>query len=218
MQVVSGAFGHEKVHFEAPSASRLAQEMASFLAWFNAGAALDPFLLAGVAHLHFVTVHPFEDGNGRIARAISDLSLALADGCPDRFYSMSTQIYAERKSYYAELERAQGGQVDITAWLAWFLSCLLRAISAGEVAIGGVLRKARVWLGLRDRGVNQRQRVVLNRLLGDFQGFLTTAKYTKLAHCSADTAQRDIRELATWGALVQNDGGGRSTSYRIREP
>jgi Fic family protein len=215
MQVVSGAFGKEKVHFEAPVAERLPSEMARFLQWFNAPTGLDPVLRAAIAHLWFVTVHPFEDGNGRIARAIADMLLALADGTPDRFYSMSSQIEAERKDYYLELEAAQKGGLDLTRWLAWFLGCLDRAIEGADTALATILNKARVWQRLQPHPVNERQRRVLNRLLDGFQGSLTTSKYAKLARCSADTALRDIQELLERGVLVQNQGGGRSTSYRL---
>lgn len=218
MQVVSGALGQEKVHFEAPDASRLDEEMANFLAWFNDEDSLDPVLKAGIAHFHFVTIHPFEDGNGRIARAIADLALARADGMKERFYSMSSQIEAERSDYYARLEIAQRGGLDITTWLEWFLGCLDRAVAGAETILAGVLRKGRLWRQLSGRAVNERQRLVVGRLLDDFEGFLTTSKYAKLAKCSADTALRDIRELVEWGALVQNAAGGRSTSYRLEEP
>jgi Fic family protein len=215
MQVVSGAFGKEKVHFEAPVAERLPSEMARFLRWFNEPTGLDPVLRAAIAHLWFVTVHPFEDGNGRIARAIADMVLARADGTPDRFYSMSSQIEAERKDYYLELEAAQKGGLDLTRWLAWFLGCLDRAIEGADTALVTVLNKARVWQRLQPHPVNERQRRVLNRLLDGFQGNLTTSGYAKLARCSADTALRDIQELLERGVLVQNQGGGRSTSYRL---
>ena len=218
MQVVSGPIGKERVHFQAPAAERLNAEMNRFLAWFNEPAAIDPVLKAGLAHFWFVTIHPFEDGNGRIARAIADLTLARADGIKERFYSMSAQIEAERKTYYSELEQTQRGELDVTAWLGWFLECLGRAIAASEERLASVLRKARLWERINRRPVNERQRLVINRLLGDFQGFLTTSKYAKLAKCSADTALRDMRELLEQGVLVQNPGGGRSTSYRLAEP
>lgn len=218
MQVVSGALGQEKVHFEAPDASRLEEEMANFLEWFNNEDSLDPVLKAGIAHFHFVTIHPFEDGNGRIARAIADLALARADGMKERFYSMSSQIEAERSDYYLRLEIAQRGGLDITTWLEWFLGCLDRAVAGAETVLAGVLLKGRLWRQLSGRAVNDRQRLVVERLLNDFEGFLTTSKYAKLAKCSADTALRDIRELVEWGALVQNAAGGRSTSYRLLVP
>jgi Fic family protein len=215
MQVVSGPMGRERVHFQAPSAERIDSEMQRFLAWFNGGADLDPVLKAAVAHFWFVTVHPFEDGNGRIARAIADMALARSDATHERFYSMSAQIEAERKEYYLQLESAQRGSTDITAWIAWFLGCLDRAIEASDALLAGVLRKARVWQTLNTKPVSERQRLVINRLLGDWQGFLTSSKYAALAKCSADTAQRDIKDLLERGVLMQNEAGGRSTSYRI---
>lgn len=217
MQVVSGALGHERVHFQAPAADRVEGEMRRFLTWFQGTADLDPVLRAAVAHFWFVTIHPFEDGNGRIARAIADMALARGDGTPERFYSMSARIEAERKEYYLQLESAQRGSTDITAWIAWFLGCLGRAIEASDVLLAGVLRKARLWQSLNTKPVHERQRLVLNRMLGDWQGYLTTAKYATLAKCSADTAQRDIKELVERGALVQNEAGGRSTSYRLAD-
>jgi Fic family protein len=218
MQVVSGPVGHERVHFEAPDAKRLEVEMKRFITWFNAPASVDPVLKAGVAHLWFVTIHPFEDGNGRIARAIADMALARADGTSDRFYSMSSQIAAERKAYYRELEIAQRGEVDITRWLAWFLDCLGRAIDGAEESLAAVLFKAKLWQRINRQPVSDRQRTVINRMLDGFQGFLTSSKYAKIAKCSSDTALRDIRELLDRGILVQNPGGGRTTSYRLASP
>jgi Fic family protein len=218
MQVVSGPIGHEKVHFRAPDAGRLEAEMNAFIEWFNAPAATDPVVKAGIAHFWFVTIHPFEDGNGRIARAIADMALARADGTKDRFYSMSSQIAAERKEYYRELEIAQRGDLDITRWLAWFLGCLGRAIDGADTALAAVLHKAKLWQRINRGPVNQRQRHVINRMLNGFQGFLTTSKYAKLAKCSTDTALRDIRELLRRRILVQNESRGRSTSYRLAEP
>jgi len=217
MQVVSGPMGREKVHFEAPEAERLEAEVSRFIKWFNAPPAIDPVLKAGIAHFWFVTIHPFEDGNGRIARAIADMALARADGTKDRFYSMSSQIEAERKDYYLQLEAAQRGDVNITVWLEWFLGCLERAIDGAEGTLGVVLNKARMWERINRRPVNERQRLVINRMLNGFAGFLSTSKYAKLAKCSPDTALRDIRELLERGILVQNPGGGRSTSYRLGE-
>lgn len=217
MQVVSGPYGRERLHFEAPEADRLNDEMSSFLKWVNAPASVDPVLKATMAHFWFVTIHPFEDGNGRIARAIADMALARADGTMERFYSMSSQIEAERKDYYLELERAQRGELDITAWLGWFLGCLGRALDGAEAALSAVLNKAKLWQRINRRPVNERQRLVINRLLNGFQGFLTTSKYAKLAKCSTDTALRDIQELLDRRILAQNPGGGRSTSYRLAE-
>ena len=218
MQVVSGPYGRERVHFEAPDAERLNDEMAGFLKWLNGPASVDPVLKAALAHFWFVTVHPFEDGNGRIARAIADMSLARADGTKDRFYSMSSQIEAERKNYYLELESAQRGGLDITRWLDWFLACLGRAIDGADETLGVVLHKARMWQQINRRPVNDRQRLVINRMLDGFKGFLSTSKYAKLAKCSTDTALRDIRELLKRGILTQNPGAGRSTSYRLGSP
>lgn len=217
MRVVSGELGNERIHFQAPDASRLDDEMRRFLDWFNGPADLDPVLKAAVAHFRFVTIHPFDDGNGRIARAIADLALARSDGTADRFYSMSARIEAERKDYYLQLESAQRASTDITAWIAWFLGCLERAIDAADGMLAGVLRKARLWQPLLDKPVNDRQRLVLNRMLGDWQGHMTSSKYAKLAKCSTDTALRDIKEFVKWGTLVQNAAGGRSTSFRLAE-
>ena len=218
MQVVSRPIGREKVHFKAPEADRLESEMSGFIEWFNAPAPIDPVLKAGIAHFWFVTIHPFEDGNGRIARAIADMALARADGTKDRFYSMSSQIENERKDYYLELESAQRGDVDITTWLAWFLGCLGRAIDDADRTLATVLHKAKLWERINRRAVNDRQRLVINRMLNGFKGFLNTSKYAKLAKCSTDTALRDIRELLSRGILLQNPGGGRSTSYRLADP
>jgi len=215
MQVVSGPIGREKVHFEAPSVSRLESEMKTFLAWFAKTPPIDPVLKAGLAHFWFVTIHPFEDGNGRIARAIADMALARADGTKERFYSMSSQIEEERKDYYLQLENAQRGDLDITPWLAWFLGCLDRAIDGADQALSSVLYKAHLWQHINLNPVNDRQRLVINRLLDGFKGHLTTSKYAKLAKCSTDTALRDIRELLDRGVILQNTGGGRSTSYRL---
>lgn len=215
MQVVSGPIGRETVHFEAPAADRLNAEMARFLEWFNSPPALDPVLKAAVAHFWFVTIHPFEDGNGRIARAIADMALARADGSKERFYSMSAQIEAERKAYYAHLERQQHGDLDITEWLTWFLACLGRAIDRAQETLAAALYKARLWEKANRSVLNDRQRLVLGRMLDGFQGHLNTSKYAKLAKCSTDTAIRDIRDLLDRGVLIQNPGGGRSTSYRL---
>ena len=217
MQVVSGAIGRERVHFEAPAAERIEEEMNTFLEWFNALPETDAVMKAGVAHFWFVTVHPFEDGNGRIARAVADMALARADGTPDRFYSMSTQIETERDAYYSILERSQRGGLEITAWLRWFLECLGRAVEGSDTMLEGVLRKARAWDLVNRNPVSDRQRKVLNRLVEGFEGNLTVSKYAKIADCSTDTALRDIRELIDRGILVKNPAGGRSTSYRISE-
>lgn len=215
MQVVSGPFGREKVHFEAPDAARLDREMSSFLDWFEGEAKLDPVLKSAVAHLWFVTIHPFEDGNGRIARAIADLALARSEQNPQRFYSMSSQIRVERKAYYDTLEATQKGGLDITNWLSWFLDCLDRALSGSEGIVGNVLQKARFWDAFPSDQLNERQRKVLNRLLDGFEGNLTSSKWAALTKSSQDTAGRDIDDLLKRGALVKNPGGGRSTSYSL---
>ncbi|MFT5426585.1 MAG: Fic family protein [Gammaproteobacteria bacterium] len=215
MQVVSGPIGKEKVHFEAPEASHIEDEMTGFLEWFNRDERQDPIIKAGIAHLWFVTVHPFEDGNGRIARAIADMSLARADGSKERFYSMSLQIERERNAYYDYLQQQQRSDLDITRWLAWFLDCLDRAIESAEETLASVLYKAKVWELVNRKPVNERQQKIINLMLGDFEGYLNTSKYAKLAKCSTDTALRDIRELLEREILIQNPGGGRSTSYRL---
>ena len=189
--------------------------MARFLSWFAAGEGLDPVLKAGIAHLWFVTIHPFEDGNGRIARAIADMALARADGTSSRFYSMSKQIGQERRDYYLQLEKQQKGGVDITTWLSWFLNCLARAIDNAEETLASVLFKAALWSRINSNPVNDRQRLIINRMLENFKGHMTTSKYAKLAKCSPDTALRDMRELVARQVLIQNPGGGRSTSYRL---
>ena len=219
MQVVSGPIGRERVHFEAPAADRLKREVSAFLKWFGAANGIDPVLKAGIAHFWFVTIHPFEDGNGRISRAIADMALARAEGMIERFYSMSTQIEAEKKQYYLNLERSQKGGVDITSWLEWFLGCLGRAVAGAENGLASVLRKAKTWEQINSQSpVNERQRKVINRLLDGFEGKLSTSKYAKLAQCSGDTALRDINILLDQGILVQVAGGGRNTSYRLVEP
>jgi Fic family protein len=214
MQVVSGPAGREKVHFEAPSAERLEEEMMAFFAWFEKKADLDAVLKAGIAHFWFVTIHPFEDGNGRMARAIGDMALARADGTADRFYSLSAQIERERKAYYDHLERQQRSELDITEWLSWFLDCLGHAITSAETTLGNVLFKAALWKKINQYPVNDRQRNVINRMLEDsFKGFINTSKYAKLSKCSNDTALRDIQDLVARDIFQQNEGGGRSTSY-----
>ena len=216
MRVVSGPMGRERVHFQAPAARRLDGEMHRFLEWF-ASATIDPVLRAGVAHLRFVTIHPFDDGNGRIGRAIAELALSQADGVQERYYSMSTAIAAQRKEYYRQLEAAQRGSLDVTAWLTWFLRCLDQAVRDADNRIESVLYKARLWRRIDRQPVNDRQRAIINRLLGDFRGHLTTSKYAKIAKCSTDTALRDIRDLLARGVIVRNPGGGRSTSYRLHD-
>ena len=217
MQVVSGPIGSERVHFQAPAAERLGREMSRFLDWFESPPGIDPVLKAGVAHLWFVTIHPFDDGNGRIARALADMALAQADGTRDRFYSLSSALEARRGEYYLQLESAQRASLDITAWLVWFLSCLDRTLEDVNRSLAAVLEKSRLWQRINLLPVNERQRKVINRMLDDFAGHLTTAKYARLAKCSSDTALRDIRGLMSRGILVKNPGGGRSTSYRLAD-
>jgi Fic family protein len=219
MQVVSGPMGRERVHFEAPAADRLEHEVSVFLDWFEAANGIDPVLKAGIAHFWFVTIHPFEDGNGRISRAIADMALARAEGTTERFYSMSAQIEAEKKDYYLNLEQSQKGGVEITSWLEWFLGCLGRAVAGAEAGLASVLRKAKVWEQINSLSqVNERQRKVINRLLDGFEGKLSTSKYAKLAKCSGDTALRDIKILLDRGILIREEGGGRNTSYRLVKP
>jgi Fic family protein len=215
MQVVSGPIGRQKIHFEAPPAGSLANEMRRFLKWFEAPGDLDPLLIAGQAHLWFVTAHPFDDGNGRIARAIADMALARADGSAQRFYSMSAQIRLERNIYYDMLERRQKDALDITPWQLWFLECLGRAVSGAQETLAAVTEKGHFWEKFAMEPLSQRQIKVLNRLLDGFEGKLTTSKWARLAKCSQDTAHRDILDLIARGALKKNPGGGRSTSYSI---
>jgi Fic family protein len=215
MEVVSGPVGMEHVHFRAPQAAQLDGEMKAFLAWLNADAGIDPVLKAGLAHLWFVTIHPFDDGNGRIARAIADMALARSDNSPQHFYSMSAQIRQERAAYYDILEQTQKGTMDITPWMAWFLDCLGRAIDGAQTTLAAVLAKARFWEAAAGFVINDRQRLVLNRLLDGLEGKLTTSKYARLAKCSQDTALRDILPLVGRGILVRNPEGGRSTSYAL---
>jgi Fic family protein len=207
--------GKEHVHFEAPAAPRLDGEMKTFLTWFESDKPIDQVLAAGLAHLWFVTIHPFDDGNGRIARAIADMALARSEHSPRRFYSMSTQIRLERNAYYDILERTQKGTMDITPWMEWFLGCLGRAIDGARETLGAVLDKKRFWDRFTDVKLNERQLIVINRLLDGFEGNLTTSKYATLAKCSQDTAHRDIHELIDRRVLVQNPKGGRSTSYSL---
>jgi Fic family protein len=215
MQVVSGPIGKDRVHFVAPAAARLESEMAAFLEWFNRPADIDEVLKAALSHFWFVTIHPFDDGNGRIARAIADMALARSEKSSQRFYSMSTQIREERDAYYDILERTQKDGLDITPWMDWFLGCLGRATDGAETILGAVLVKARFWERLRGVPLSERQTLVLNRLLDGFEGKLTTSKYAKLTKSSPDTALRDIMLLVERGILVRRPEGGRSTSYEL---
>lgn len=215
MQVVSGPIGREKVHFEAPASEVLDREMQAFLTWFGAEPMIDPVIKAALAHLWFVTLHPFEDGNGRIARAIADMALARSEGSAQRFYSMSAQIRLERKDYYDRLEATQKGDLDVTAWLDWFLSCLGRAVDSTDAMLASVLYKARFWQRHADEVFNARQTLMLNKLLDGFEGKLTSSKWAIIAKCSQDTAGRDIDDLLQRRILVKAPAGGRSTSYTL---
>lgn len=215
MQVVSGAMGKEKVHYEAPKADQVESEMNMFLEWFNSTSETDSVLKAAIAHFWFVTIHPFDDGNGRIARAITDLQLARSDGSSQRFYSMSNQILIERKKYYEILEKSQHGTSDITEWLVWFLSCLENALLNSGDVLDSVLKKARFWEKHSQTPLNDRQRLMLNKLLDGFEGKLTSSKWAKIAKCSQDTAIRDIQDLINKEILQKEAQGGRSTNYEL---
>ena len=215
MQVVSGPTYKRRVHFEAPPATRLPAEIADFLQWFETDQALDPLVKAGLAHLWFVTIHPFDDGNGRIARAIGDLALARADQSKQRFYSLSAQIQKERKDYYALLEKTQKGNLEATEWLSWFLACLLRALQEADRILSAVLHKAYFWTRWAGTPLNARQIKVLNRMLDGFEGKLSNKKWSAIGKCSSDTALRDINDLVERGILSRTDTGGRSTSYDL---
>jgi len=218
MQVVSGPLGRQRVHFEAPPADRLETETKRFLDWVNAASGEPPLIKAGLAHLWFVTLHPFDDGNGRIARAVGDLLLARADGSPQRFYSLSAQIQRERKAYYDILEHTQKGTLDVTDWLIWFLDALHRAVDQAQHTLDAVLAKARFWQRFAGTPLNARQAKLVNRLLDGFEGKLTTSKWAAIAKCSPDTALRDINELLAHGVLRKAAAGGRSTHYELNDP
>ena len=215
MQVVSGPIGRERVHFEAPPAEQIPEECARFLEWFNQPKEIDPLLASGLAHLWFISLHPFEDGNGRIARAIADMALAQGENSSQRSYSMSAQIREERDDYYNTLERTQKSSLDITPWQEWFLGCLSRAIENAHENLDEALRKARFWERYAKEPLNERQIKVLNRVMDDFEGKLTSSKWANIAKCSQDSAGRDIKDLIERGALRKDSGGGRSTSYSI---
>jgi len=215
MQVVSGPMGKEKLHYEAPPAERVPDEMTQFLVWFRNPGDTNHLLAAGLAHLWFVTIHPFDDGNGRIARAIADMALARSDQSGHRFYSMSGQIRAERNDYYDHLECTQKGGLDITRWQTWFLECLQRAITGAHETLSAVLNKAQFWERFAKEPLNERQIKVLNRVMDGFEGKVTSSKWAKIAKCSPDTALRDITDLVERGALRKDPGGGRSTSYSV---
>jgi Fic family protein len=216
MQVLSGAYGRERIHFEAPPASALVDELSQFLEWVNNPKAGEPALIrAGIGHLWLVTLHPFDDGNGRVARAVGDLLLARADASPERFYSLSAQIQRERRAYYDILERTQKGDLDVTAWLLWFLQMLQAALQHANVSLNTVLAKSQFWHRWAAAGLNPRQVRMLNRLFDGFEGKLTSSKWAVLTQCSADTALRDINELVVLGVLKRSPAGGRSTGYEL---
>jgi len=216
MQVVSGAMGKEKVHFQAPDSSLVESEMSRFLDWFNKSSELDLVLKASVAHLWFVTIHPFDDGNGRITRALTDMLLAQSDRSSQRFYSMSAQIRLERKQYYEILEKTQKGNLDITDWIKWFLNCLLNALKSTDTILNRVLFKADFWTRHAKTIMNERQKKLLNKILDGFEGKLTSSKWAKIAKCSKDTAIRDINDLINKNILKKDEAGGRSTNYELK--
>jgi len=213
MQVVSGRIGRENVHFEAPPATRMEKEMKQFLAWFNIPNALDPVIQSAVAHLWFVTIHPFADGNGRIARALADMLLARSDEDAQRFYSMSSQILEDRSTYYHMLEKTQKGDLDITEWVVWYLQCLDRALSATDKRLKSVLNRTKFWDRHEHKEINERQRKMINKLFDGIEGKLTTTKWAKMTKCSTDTALRDVQDLIKKKILKSDGGGGRSTGY-----
>lgn len=216
MKVVSGPMGHEKVHYEAPKPERVPEEMQRFIDWINADGGIDPVLKAGIAHLWFVSIHPFDDGNGRITRAITDMLLARSENSAKRFYSMSNEMKIRQKEYYDILEKTQRSDGEITAWILWFLDCFDRALSSTEETLASVLAKARFWENHRDLVVNGRQRKIINMQFDGFFGKLTTGKWAKICKCSTDTALNDIRYLVEKGVLKKNDEGGRSTNYSLQ--
>ncbi|KQT50247.1 cell filamentation protein Fic [Devosia sp. Leaf420] len=213
MQVISGPMGRERIHFEAPVATRLSAEMRGFLQSYERKPEIDLVLRAAIAHLWFVTIHPFEDGNGRIARAIADMALARSEQSPQRFYSMSAQIRTERNAYYDILEETQHGDLDITGWLRWFLECLARAFTGAETILEAVLSKDRFWAAHAATPINERQKKLVGMLLDGFEGKLTSSKWANIAKCSQDTALRDIDDLLGKKILAKEAAGGRSTSY-----
>jgi len=215
MQVVSGPMGRERVHFQAPAPDRLEKEMKKFIRWFNSENVADPVLKAAVAHLWFITIHPFDDGNGRIARAITDMQLSLSDGMNQRFYSMSAQVKKEKKAYYSLLERTQKGNLDITDWVSWFLDCLKKAILSSSAIMDKVLRKHGFWAKNAVLVSNERQKKMLDKLLDGFKGHLTSSKWAKITKTSPDTALRDINDLVKKGILKKAASGGRSTNYLL---
>ncbi len=217
MQVVSGGFSREKVHFQAPAAALIHEEMTHFIDWFNQKDGLDATLKAAIAHLWFITIHPFDDGNGRIARAITDMQLAKAEGNTQRFYSMSAQIQLQRNQYYDILEHTQKGKSDISNWLFWFLDCLNAALNSTELTLNKVLNKAKFWQTHAKTTFNERQKLLINKLLDGFEGKLTSSKWAKIAKCSTDTALRDIQDLIQKEVLIKELSGGRSTNYELKQ-
>lgn len=217
MQIVSGAMGKEKIHYEAVPAVKVKEEMDKFLKWFNNNTQIDPVLKAAIAHFWFIIIHPFDDGNGRIARAISDLMLAHADKTTERYYSMSSQILVERNQYYKILQKVQHSDGDITDWIEWFLHCLKNSLLATETTLQRILRKSEFWIVHEDTMLNERQRLVLNKLFEGFEGKLKSSKWAKIAKCSPDTALRDIKDLIDKGILRQDQQGGRSTNYELAD-
>jgi Fic family protein len=216
MQVVSGAMGKERVHFEAPDADRLEKEMKLFLKWLNAKNSVDAVIKSAIAHFWFVTIHPFDDGNGRIARAIADMQLTKSDEDNQRFYSMSAQIRLDRKAYYNILEKTQRGNLDLTEWLLWYLECLNKALNATDKTLKGVLNKTKFWDKHAETVINERQRLLINKLFDGFDGKLNTSKWAKIGKCSTDTALRDIQDLISKKILEKETAGGRSTSYILK--
>ncbi|SEV99733.1 Fic family protein [Chitinophaga sp. YR573] len=217
MQVVSGMIGNEKIHFEAPDVHQIPKKMSAFLNWFNDKQEIDPVIKAGIAHLWFVTIHPFEDGNGRITRAITDMQLAHADQTAQRFYSMSAQIQKERTEYYNILESTQKGSLDITGWLKWFLDCLHRSMDSTDQILGKIMTRTEFWEKHQETQFNVRQLKMVNVLLDDFFGNLNVSKWAKMNNCSTDTALRDINDLVNKNILIKADGGGRNTSYKLKD-
>jgi Fic family protein len=215
MQVVSGAFGKEKIHFQAPDSAKIPAEMALFLDWLNTNESLDSVIKAGVAHLWLLTIHPFDDGNGRIARAVTDLLMARSDASAQRFYSLSAQIRLERNAYYAILEKTQKGNLDLTDWLQWFLKTLIKALKSTDQVLKRVLFKANFWQKNSSLSLHERQKMMLNKLLDRFDGHLTSDKWAKISHCSKDTAIRDLNDLIQKNILRKDEAGGRSTRYLL---
>ena len=215
MQVVSGAMGRERVHYQAPKPEKVPEEMARFIQWVNSADAMDGVIKAAIAHLWFVSIHPFDDGNGRITRALTDMLLARSENTGKRFYSMSAEIKLMQKEYYDVLERTQRGDGDITEWLLWFLECFEKALDATENTLASVLAKSKFWEHFRHTEFNERQRKLINMQFDGFFGKLTSGKWAKITKCSTDTALNDIRDLIAKGVLLKNDGGGRSTNYSL---